>query len=68
MYADSFVADGLVRGLKPFLYVLNNLFRYTLCPKIISVLNLYGYARNLLARIKPDGDPFSVSCFIWTEI
>lgn len=48
MYVDPSIVDGHVRGLRPFYYVLNNLFCQTIKPKIGSTSNLYGYARNLL--------------------
>lgn len=48
MYVDPSIVDGLVRGLRTFYYVLNNLFFQTIKPKIGSTSNLYGYARNML--------------------
>jgi hypothetical protein len=51
-----------------FFCILNNLFRQTLLLDISSASNLYVYARNLLARTRRNGDPFSVSRFLWAEI
>lgn len=64
MYVSPRVADGLVKGLKSTYYILNNLFRLTINPKIGSTSNLYGYGRNILVRFRPEGEPFSVSHFL----
>jgi len=64
MYVSPRVADGLVKGLKSTYYILNNLFRHTINPKIGSASNLYGYARNILVRFGPRGEPFLVSHFL----
>jgi hypothetical protein len=29
---------------------------------------LYGYSRNVLARIQANGEPFSISHFLWAKI
>jgi len=68
MYVNSIAADGLVKGLKSYYYILNNLFRTTLNPKNGSASHLYGYARNILVRMGPGGAPFSVSHFLWNEL
>lgn len=68
MYANLEAADGLIKGLKSKYYILNNLFRSTINPKNGSTSNLYGYARNILARMAPGSTPFSLSHFLWHEI
>lgn len=68
IYENPKSADGFVKGLKSFYYVLNNLFRQTINPKGGSDSNLYAYVKNILARMGRDGDHFSVSRFLWNGI
>jgi hypothetical protein len=68
MYVNPVVTDYLVKGIKPFYYILNKIFRQTINVKIGSASNMYGYARNLLVRMGLGGAPFSVSWFIWNEL
>lgn len=68
MYERHALADGLVKGLKSFYYILNNLFKQTIAPKGGAHTNLYGLTRNVLARMRSTRDPFSVSRFIWNEL
>lgn len=68
MYERHALADGLVKGLKSFYYILNNLFKQTTTPKGGAHTNLYGLTRNVLARMRSTRDPFSVSRFIWNEL
>ena len=54
--------------MKSFYYVMNNLFRETNNPKVGDCTSLIKYAKNLLARMAPGSDAFSISRFIWTEL
>jgi len=62
------VADGKVKGLKSFYYILNNLIRHTINPKDGAASDLNGYVRNVLARFAPGGDKFCVTHFMWREL
>ena len=64
LYENPRATDGLVKGLKSKYYILNNLFRHTINPKFGSTSNLFGYARNILARMGLGSTPFSLSHFI----
>ena len=48
MYPDGRSADGKVKGLTSYYYILNNLIRHTINPKDGSVSDLNGYVRNVL--------------------
>jgi hypothetical protein len=47
---------------------MNNLFRETINPKVDDSTSLRKYAKNLLARMAPGSDTFSISRFIWTKL
>jgi hypothetical protein len=53
VYLDSVTADGKVKGLKSYYYILNNLIRHTINPKDGAASDLNGYVRNVLARFAP---------------
>ena len=65
MYLDGRDADGKVKGLKSFYYILNNLIRHTINPKDRAASDLNGYVRNVLARFALGGDKFNVPRFMW---
>jgi hypothetical protein len=67
-YARKQFADGKTVGLKPFYYAMNNLFRETINPKEGDCTSLRKFATNLLARMAPGSDAFSISRFIWDEL
>jgi hypothetical protein len=67
-YERRDLADGKTVGLKPFYYAMNNLFGETINPKGGVSTSLRKYAKNLLARMAPGSDAFSVSRFIWAEL
>jgi hypothetical protein len=67
-YERGHLADGETLGLKPFYYAMNNLFREIINLKISDSTSIRKYARNLLARMGPGSDGFSVSRFIWIEL
>jgi hypothetical protein len=67
-YERRDLADGKTVGLKSFYYAMNNLFRETINPKGGDSTSLRKYAKNLLARMAPSSDAFSVSRFIWAEL
>ena len=66
-YERRDLADGRTVGLKSFYYAINNLFRETINPKVGDSTSLRKYAKNLLAKMAPDSDAFSISRFIWIE-
>ena len=68
MYLDGRAADGKVKGLKSFYYILNNLIRHTINPKDGAASDLNGYVKNVLARFALGGDRFNVPRFMWQEI
>ena len=68
-YERRGLADGKTVGLKSFYYAMNNLFRETINPKGGGdSTSLRKYAKNLLARMAPGSDAFSISRFIWAEL
>jgi hypothetical protein len=68
MLIDRRSADGKVKGLKSFYYILNNLIRHTINPKDGAASDLNGYVRNVLARFAPGGDRLCVPRFMWREL
>jgi hypothetical protein len=48
--------------------MLNQLFRYTLTPKIGGNYNISNVAKEILVRMAPGKEAFSVFAFIWEEI
>jgi hypothetical protein len=59
------LADGTTTALKSTYYVMNNLLRETIIPKGGSdSTSLRKYATNLIYRMLPGAEPFSVSRFI----
>jgi hypothetical protein len=68
-YEYDELADGSTTALKSVYYVLNNMFRETIYPKGGSdSTSLRRSAPNLLARLLPGAQPFSVSRFIWFNL
>lgn len=67
-YERRDLADGKTVGLKSFYYGMNNLFRETINPKDGDSTSLRKYAKNLLARMIPDSEAFSISRFIWLKL
>jgi uncharacterized protein YozE (UPF0346 family) len=59
---------GTTQGLTPYYKLLNQLFRYTLYPKVGDSDNISNMSNNLIARMAPNQDEFSVFDFIWEEI
>jgi hypothetical protein len=59
---------GTTNGMKPLYKMLNNLFRYTLSPKMGDNYNISNMAKNLLVRMALEQLDFSVFDFIWEEI
>ena len=68
MYLDGRAADGKVKGLKSFYYILNNFIRHTINPKDGAASDLNGYVKNVLAIFALGGDKFNIPCFMWQEI
>lgn len=69
MYEDvPDAAIGFKKDLKPFYYILTNIFRLTLDPKGGDASKISGFSRNILVRMAPSADPFSVFHFLWDNI
>jgi hypothetical protein len=70
MYDSMFgkVEFGTTHGMKPFYRILNQLFCYTLTPKIRDNYNISNVAKEILVRMAPGKEAFSVFDFIWKEI
>ena len=58
----------MVSGLQSYYYILNNLIRHTINPKVGVASDLNGYVRNVPARFAPRGDRFIVPHFMWREL
>ena len=67
MYDSGYgtVELGTVFGLAPFYMMLNQLFRYTLAPKIGNLDRILNMSKNLLARVAAGQVQFNVFDFIW---
>jgi uncharacterized protein YozE (UPF0346 family) len=60
---------GTTHGMKPVYKMFNQLFRYTLSPnKMGNNYNISTITKNLLVRMAPYQEHFSVFDFIWEEI
>ena len=57
-----------VQGLHPTYRYLDRMFRKTIDYKGGDKGNIADYSRNLLHRMAPDAQSFSVFDFIWSEI
>ncbi|RLM77883.1 hypothetical protein C2845_PM12G07230 [Panicum miliaceum] len=70
MYDSAYgdIKFGSIHGLTPYYKLLNQLFRYTLCPKGNDLDNISDMSKNLLARMASNQNEFSVFDFIWEEI
>jgi hypothetical protein len=62
------VEFGTTHGMKPVYRMLNQLFRYTLTPKIGDNTNISIVAKEILVRMAPGKEDFSIFDFIWEEI
>jgi hypothetical protein len=59
---------GKVDGLHPTYRYMDKMFRKTTDCKDDDKGTIADYSRNLLHRMAPDAEPFSVFDFIWCEI
>jgi hypothetical protein len=57
-----------IHGLTPYNKLLNQLFRYILCSKGGDSDNISNMSKNLIVRMAPNQNEFSVFYFIWEEI
>jgi hypothetical protein len=64
----SKVEFGTTHGMKPVYRMLNQLFRYTLTPKIGDNTNISNVAKEILVWMAPGKEDFSIFDFIWEEI
>jgi hypothetical protein len=55
-------------ALRPYFFVLNNILRHTLDPKIGDTTVFQNDAPRLLLRFAPNAERFSVSDFMWRRI
>jgi hypothetical protein len=62
------VEFGTTHGMKPVYRMLNQLFRYTLSLKIGDNTNISNVAKEILVRMAPGKEDFSIFDFIWEEI
>ena len=64
IYLDSRSADGKVKGLKGYCYILNYLIRHIINPKDGATSDLNGYVRNVFAKFAQGeiNSMFLVSC------
>jgi hypothetical protein len=70
MYDSMFgkVEFGSTHAMKPVYRMLNQLFCYTLTPKIGDNTNISNVAKEILVRMAPGKEAFSIFDFIWEEI
>jgi hypothetical protein len=66
MYDSAYgnIEFGTTHGMKPIYRMLNQLFRYTMTPKIGDNYNISNITKDLLVRMGPDQEAFSVFDFI----
>jgi hypothetical protein len=68
MYQPGKRADGNTTFLKPYFYVLNNLLRNTMDPKIGETIHIQHDAPKILVHFGANGGHFSISDFMWFKI
>lgn len=68
IYLPGFPADCTTAALKPYFYVLNNLIRWSVDPKIGDSIRIHHDAPKILVRFGVNGGRFSISDFMWTKI
>jgi hypothetical protein len=70
MYDSAYgdIKFGTIHGLTSYYKLLNQLFCYTLCSKSGDSDNISNMSKNLLARMAPNKNEFSIFDFIWEEI
>jgi hypothetical protein len=70
MYDSMYVKVefGTTHGMKSVYRMLNQLFCYTLTPKIGDNYDISNIAKDILVRMAPGKEDFSVFDFIWEEI
>ena len=68
MYQEGHVADGQTVWLKPYFYVLNNILRQTLYPKIGDSTFLWDDSPVVLDFFGDEFTKFSIGHYIWDKI
>ena len=68
MYQEGHVADGQTVWLKPYFYVLNNILRQTLYPKIGDSTFLWDDSPFVLDCFGDEFTKFSIGHYIWDKI
>jgi len=68
MYLEGHRADGQTTFLKPYYYVLNNILRQILYPKVGDSTFLRDDSQKVLQRFGDEFQKFSISRYIWNKI
>ena len=68
MYLEGHRADGQTAFLKPYYYVLNNILRQILYPKVGDSTFLRDDSQKVLQRFGDEFEKFSISRYIWNKI
>jgi hypothetical protein len=68
MYLDGYPIDGKTVYLKPYFYVLNNILRQILYPKVGDSTYLCDDSQKVLDHFGADFQKFSISRYIWNKI
>jgi hypothetical protein len=68
IYKPGKAVDFTTTHLKPYFYVLNNLLRLTLDPKIGDSIHIMLDAPKVLCCFAAGGDHFSITDFMWHKI
>jgi hypothetical protein len=68
IYKPGKAIDFTTTHLKPYFYVLNNLLRLTLDPKIGDSIHIMLDAPKVLCCFGAGGDRFSITDFMWRKI
>ena len=68
MYLEGHTANGQTMFLKPYYYVLNNILRQILYPKVGDSTFLRDDSQKVLERFGDEFQKFSISRYIWNKI
>jgi hypothetical protein len=68
LYRDEDPDIATTHGLRPYMEIMNRIFRETLTPKRGDRTKIHGTVKNLLLAMDFDHPPFSVFHFFWTEL
>ena len=68
MYLDGHTADGQTVFLKPYYYVLNNILRQILYPKVGDSTFLCDDSQKVLQQFGDKFQKFFINRYIWNKI